>query len=503
MFEFTAFDFDISRFSVTYIEVCALIFITPPLTIWILSIAPRMIIGKVLKKVAAEHGEWNDIQRKERTTHADRNIVIPSPDFVYSVACVDMSDPSDSLHFKTSFSSVANGNLPKYSSLGVYDSGGLCIDIVSHPGAEVDVVVVSSSNGATDAAILLAMETKCGPAAPETPRRVVRLRTVTGVLLHRLLVEDPEQYEHFRRLQEHILCDRIALSGLAAVRPESAEDEDEVRNFRRRVGVFLLLALARPAIGMTPSQRGDAVLSLMFVLVTGVVTSAILAIAGLKLLRLPHVVSRLRFGEALFAGGWRFHTVLAAEPPSAAPAVVGILTGAASWARRVTHELVVFLHGALALLPSEVIYGVCMRDAAGAPLVYGGTYLIRAPCSDEGPRCLWWSVTLYGRDLFLIKHDDHAYGVNSMQLGEPGKESFILCSPEPPASLIKRLETARAAAGRPCEATELTATLRELTPDMPWIACPAEDVDVPGSQPLSPGPRLILRCEFDACCNPI
>ena len=192
-------------------------------------------------------------------------------------------------------------------------------------------------------------------------------------------------------------------------------------------------------------------------------------------------------------------------------------TGASSNQVHINHthifkNLAMFLHGALGLNPSEVMYGICMKDKYMHPISHGEIYCIEIPSKikKKGNRpegssavlvpllndlCQWWSITVYGDDLFLMPNEANSFSVNSiqmqMQLGNSNNDTTpnndecvrILCSPNPPSHYCEKQLQVR-------DDNEKILRILSISSDMLWIPLPMSDIH---SSKKNPKPRLILR----------
>lgn len=131
---------------------------------------------------------------------------------------------------------------------------------------------------------------------------------------------------------------------------------------------------------------------------TAVLVGAILGAAS--------VWAAIEFGRASFFeryGGW-------GHSHAAGSAAAGPYTRA-----------IIAREGLLALSASEALYFTLDRDENGRPLQEGCVYeLAGAPLAAR-----WWSVTLYGRDGFLVDNNDHAASTDASRMGAGGWRARI------------------------------------------------------------------------------
>jgi hypothetical protein len=84
----------------------------------------------------------------------------------------------------------------------------------------------------------------------------------------------------------------------------------------------------------------------------------------------------------------------------------------------------VALKGLMALNPSEAVYFTATRDDQGRVLRSANRYeIIGKPLPSK-----WWSLTVYGSDLFLIPNSSGRYSVSSMDtnLDDDGRFTVLL-----------------------------------------------------------------------------
>ena len=74
----------------------------------------------------------------------------------------------------------------------------------------------------------------------------------------------------------------------------------------------------------------------------------------------------------------------------------------------------------LALTREEATYYIASEDSAGRPLVSDCRYSVSG---DDMP-ARWWSITIYGEDLFLIPHDAPVYSYTKTDMLADGGAPF-------------------------------------------------------------------------------
>ncbi len=86
-------------------------------------------------------------------------------------------------------------------------------------------------------------------------------------------------------------------------------------------------------------------------------------------------------------------------------------------------------------VPEEAVYPVARVDAAGAPLDGGSTYRIRFPAGELPPVDAFWSLSVYGADMFFVEHPSGRYAVGDrtpgLTYGRDGSLELVLSVAEP------------------------------------------------------------------------
>ena len=475
---------------------------------------PKIFMHFILKFMSKQNKSWNVVEHLTKRTHEHRSIVVPCPDLLYStVACDFSAHPSHALLFSAPVS--------VYSSLGLYDDTARCVGIVSHSAASLRVVVVGPEVTGSDADIRSSLRLSTGKEQDHANSQqeqqeqqqqeqqqehmiVRRMPTAKGLLLHRLLMDDPSEWAQMQALQSSaITCTAHAVCESS---PEPTRQQGPLHSLSllsqtvvKTVGSFVHVPTALPCVclllGMllyhihvhthTPflssvcgshgegeGESGECVhaantdtdsasvwVLVVGVLVGGLVAGAAMAFFTLKQLKKPRVVQWTKLMKLEKVGDWSFNaldTTGGGEP------------GGGGLGGPFVH-LIFFLHGALGLLPTEVYYGaataahphqseLASSSSSMLPLQHGESYVIDV-CPSLDLRCAWWSLTVYGSDLFLVPNDAGIYSVNSFQLQKAAaalqaqtpapaparKESEqptlpqlrIVCSPTRPEALLE------------------------------------------------------------------
>lgn len=472
-------------------------------------ITPSLIIGKICAKlVKSGNIKYNEILHLPRSTDESRQVVIPCPDFVYSCICIQFQHSNEFILF--------SGLLERkceYASAGLYDRNGLCFDIYNHSNKDLYLAIISPTNKLSDKQIMDEIfKKKLAPASVNISIR--RMTTMHGILLHRLLISNPETeaYEKCRNIQSKYItavhCNieehgvqsstnisyyaMISLGILAAIivgaytgPPYNA---DWAMKFSSRIG-----------LSYVPISGKSFLIHTVTILIISGIIAALCTLVTIKIIKNPVAARYLNVTAMKIIGDWRF--------PDSGMTLDS--AGASSSKMHVDHahifkNLAMFLHGALGLNPSEVMYGICMKDQDSKALAHGETYCIEIPMQTDSVStaiakaekhcvmtpspllndiCQWWSITVYGDDLFLIPNAANSYSVNSIQLGNSisctcSTDGYarILCGPYPPSHYLGK--------------QDIYGNMLPITSEMLWIPLPLTDVN---STKQKPRPRLILR----------
>jgi hypothetical protein len=416
---------------------------------------------------------YNTIQHLSKRTHEHRSIVIPCPDILYSTVPCDFthslthSFKHPSNHSTTALLIKAPASV--YSSLGIYDDSASCVDIISHSGQELRVVIVGPTVVGCDEDILRALnltaplgnntgvservseqvseqgservsERVSEELAGECAYIVRRMPTSRGLLLHRLLTPNPDKWEDMEKLQvSEVSCvsTRLPPSCHEALMTPHATLPTRLLN---AMSVYVHTPTALPCFIVIVSvfvndimtMEKDVVSSVvalrLSVIILGMLCGVMLAVVTLKQLKKPRVVQWTNLMRLERVGQWSFNALDTTDP-----------TGPLGVLGQPLAHLIFFLHGALGLLPSEVYYAAATTALESPPrnehipvslcecvsehtsnnmvtLQPGESYVIDVSTLDLN--CAWWSITVYGGDLFLVPNEVGVYSVNSFQLQE-------------------------------------------------------------------------------------
>jgi hypothetical protein len=395
----------------------------------------------------------------------------------------------------------------------VYDCNARCIDIVSHSKSDLKVVIVGPDLLLSDDDVKMLL----GVSDPHM--RVLRLPTRKGLLLHRMLMPRPSDWEEIRGKQvSEVRCEVKTLSW----------DEEGAQG--GGAGSSLLQTLYFPATALSVAtiarlyfrRSSESVLTselhvlVAVCLIVGAVMGCVGAAAMVKLLKRPGFIVWTNMMRLQRVGKWNFN-VLASGPGGPSHA-----SSTSTWGDPFVH-LVFFLHGALGLLPSEVQYGNSISSMDGereVPLQYGGSYVIEVPALDLD--CAWysialcicfsdfmvcyyvrWSITLYGSDLYLIPNNEEVYSVNSFQLqalSSCEEETTNEARTQKKTGLLVEKDGNNIAAGSSMPlriiCSPIRPPLKRDDGEVFWLPMPAEDENDIKSSGATP--RFVLRGSYDA-----
>jgi uncharacterized membrane protein len=399
----------------------------------IVSCLPALLMRLIGRKLNIRS---NSILHADKRTFRDRTVVIPCPDFLYSTVSVDLTNRAAALLF--------SAPMAVYASLGVYDDHARCVAIANHSNSPLRALVVGPEVSADDRQLQ--------ELFPDTPTRVLRLPSSTGLLLHRYLMPAPDDHTELRQRQlAEVRCEMVQLPSVACRLSSSASllQSLPVKILLSVLWSPMALILTGPLLASLSSLPSQSSLSLPVLLsllsLISLLLAITLALLTIVLLKKPSYAARVGAMSLSHIKLWKFNTLEAfgdspsPSSPSAAPQPPSIFPLSALSPARLAdpyRNLVFFLHGALGLTPSEVQYGgtltvysrlpqrsLLISDSASEVeresesteyLRYDGCYAIDVPSLSLC--CDWWSITLYGQDLYLLPSPQHRYSVNSHQL---------------------------------------------------------------------------------------
>jgi hypothetical protein len=377
----------------------------------------------------------NSILHADKRTFHDRNVVIPCPDFLYSTLSVDLTSQTTALLF--------SAPLAIYASLGVYDDHARCVAIANHSNSPLRALIIGPHVSVDDVEL--------EKLYPQT--RVLRIPSSTGLLLHRFLMPSPDDYTKLRSQQlAEVKCEVVELpmSYTSVSASSSLLQQLPVKFFLSMVWSPVALVLAGPLLASlfslsTPHQQSLSFLTLFSLLLMSLLLAVPLVLLTIVLLKKPSYAARAGAMTLSQIKLWKFNTLEAfGDSPSSSPSSSSAISLSALSPSRFLdpyRNLVFFLHGALGLTPSEVQYGGTLTVESQLPppsflnrsretlaptiggggngteyLRYDGCYAIDVPSSSLSLSCDWWSITLYGHDLYLLPSPLHRYSINTHQL---------------------------------------------------------------------------------------
>jgi hypothetical protein len=403
------------------------------------SCLPALFMAIISKKINTQS---NSILHADKRTYRDRTVVIPCPDFLYSTVNVNLTSPTTALLF--------TAPVMVYGSLGLYDDMARCVDIANHSHSSLRALIIGPQ--------VIASDEQLHELYPNT--RILRLASSIGLLLHRYLMPSPETYPELRHKQlTEISCEVIHLpkklsSSSFALLSSASLPMRFLFSLLWSPATVLLTGPLLASLASLPSHISistsltsetsnwtltfPTLLSLL--LLTSLLLALPLVLLTLFLLKKPSFVMKTGIMTLSQIDLWKFNTLEAfGDPPSSSRSSLAALSP--------THlfdpfrNLVFFLHGALGLTPKEVQYGGTLMVHSNPPspsfplssapsptsapppvlgtaeyLRYDGCYAIDVPSLSLDLSCEWWSLTLYGHDLFLLPTQQHLYSTNSYQL---------------------------------------------------------------------------------------
>jgi hypothetical protein len=88
-------------------------------------------------------------------------------------------------------------------------------------------------------------------------------------------------------------------------------------------------------------------------------------------------------------------------------------------------------------IAAEAVYPVARVDAEGHPLDGSATYRITFPAGELPPVAAFWSLSVYGEDMFFAEHPSGRYTIGDrtpgLTFGDDGSLEIVLSHDEPPA----------------------------------------------------------------------
>lgn len=369
----------------------------------------------------------NQLLKADKRTYKDRNIVIPCPDFLYSTLSINFKRKNIGLLIKA----------PKsiYSSLGIYDDNARCVNIINHSNKELKTLIIGPQVNRNIEKLYPNMN-------------IYSLPTSTGLLLHRYLMPSNEDYTELREKQlNEITCEIIDIPKeyINSFQSLSLPLKFITSLFTSTVSIILFPLIITLLYLHTLNHPFTSTPSIIFYLSISLLISLIIAIIltliTLKLLKKPSFVISTGIMKLIEIKLWKFNIL---EAFGDKPLQSSSLSSLLSFNNILDpyRNLVYFLHGALGLTPSEVQYGgtlvtyhstpnpsfsinsslsinksFSLLSSSSFPLVYihyDQSYCIDIPTLSL--KCAWWSITLYGHDLYLLPNEQHIYSINSYQL---------------------------------------------------------------------------------------
>lgn len=348
----------------------------------------------------------NNIHPNKPTSPSNKNqrIVIPCPDFLYSTMEFDVSKSLLAISLQDC----------DFNNFALYDSNGRCTVTESFVNTKILAIICGPSVKLNDDEIKILVN----KTVPLERFKIFRIPLVSGAFLHRLLIPDPKRIEETISIQHKTICTTIPL-------PIKMHNRLTSRVFTGNeswtslavvlacnciafsVLVILFLAAEEGGVrewrwrGLRSAVLGAGVWSCGS-FVGGIIAAVAITLMMRKFFWFAHSVIRFET-MGPWQVSWMFTSEKNANPFS---------------------NMMFFLHGALGLPPSEVLYGTALEDSEGDKLRSAGgragargsgggeaAYVIEADAVDFD--CAWWSITVYGHDKFLVPNENNLFSVNS------------------------------------------------------------------------------------------
>lgn len=324
----------------------------------LLYLLPRLAMVSILKRFASLAGGFNKVYHYDNPTHVNRNIPAPCPDFLYSVVPLDFGVVSSN----TVFHYVGPVDC-EYACLGIYDDAGICRELVNHSGKSLSAVVVGPKVIASDEEILASSS-----HSQSKPQQVIRIPTTIALLLQRTISPFPLDAQTAKHKQRTITVTSQELKSLTVNASISTS-----KSYWFAVAVCYLLFCVSIGVqqvvhGLTLSELNEMgivngmiklIPSLFFLLVIAVIAAVttVIAMKNRLLFSLMDMMEQTRLGHWMFFGLKLKASTGKESPLQFIIDVFGLVY--------------YFLHGALGLLGTEVVYGIAQRDSDGKLLEYG------------------------------------------------------------------------------------------------------------------------------------
>jgi uncharacterized membrane protein len=302
---------------------------------------PKWAMKRALQVFATAAGGFNKIHRYDNPDHFARLIPAPCPDFLYTVVPLDFSLAPSSTIF------VVRAPGSEYCSLGVYDDSTLCQSIINHSKKPLAAVICGPGTLAANNEDI----TEAARAVTDDELEIVRVETTTGLLLHRLFTPDPSDSAIEKKKQQDISVTPLELKSTENATKSPAVTVTSV--------IVFYLAFTCYCGSLLWDKNG----SIMILTWMGILVADVLAgLFTLLVLKNGYFTSVFEMAENRNMGCWYF-CGLKLRSSNANGYIERIMD--------IFGILYYFLHGALGLLSSEVVYGTVRTDSDGNRLEYG------------------------------------------------------------------------------------------------------------------------------------
>ncbi len=390
------------RFEIVFIVTCAFV-----VHIYTIFIIPFVVINSLTLSNVTN----NRVMRFQPITSNSRMVVIPCPDFLYVAMHFKLKCPNSEMKVRLPSSGFQN--------FALYDNNGRAVFTKNllHEGSNFTVVSLSHSHSKH-----LSSSNKSGTFgsefiasdANEEMAITIPVPVRSGVLLHRLLVDNRQDMERFISIQNEVeIVVEDPLEELNEINKEyffthfvnTITCFFKSRNSLFRLVSFIIFAVVVSGVLHHQLFKRDFVAShqntmtffgfeLISTVLLSVTVGIISSIPVLIYLRSPLGMLAVPSSSVVTVGSWEITYSFSATKHNN-PYV----------------NLDLFLQGALGLPITDVVYATALLDSQHRFLHSDASYLVTAPTTNLN--CDWWSITVYGQDKFLVPNEFDIYSVNS------------------------------------------------------------------------------------------
>ena len=304
-------------------------------------LVPRIVANKMCDFCLKYAGSFNTFSFRPSIAFRDRKIILPCPDFLYSVMLLRLSSKK-----------VVVIELPpcEYQNFAVYNLNAQAIFTRhTHENKSMKFILVGPSVIYDDNTIMSAVSARMHSRTDCSVHEVVRCAVEYGPVLHRLLMKDRDLVSKYAAIQEQLVATEVQL-------PETYAG-NQANAFKQPVAVLLLALLA---VGLSTWFYSDS-LSLdtgylvSHLTLTSVCTTVAAVMVGIA--SAVVVVVQINRRNAFICGSsinivrvwpWVFSFMLPSEQQN-----------------NVYANLITFLHGAFALPLDDVVYAATFEVRIG------------------------------------------------------------------------------------------------------------------------------------------